>query len=127
MSDKNTSVTEFRGLTEPVTKLIESISTGIGVLYEPIRIRRKAQADAEAILGDLYPGLCATPLCPKGAEIGQDCAHRLSNSVKTKEYFEQEMTKAFQAMNRCLAPEGVLVLVYAHKTTAAWETLVKAL
>ncbi|MCL5127156.1 DUF2806 domain-containing protein [Algibacter sp. L4_22] len=36
-------------LTEPITKLIETISSGIGALYEPTRIRRKAKADAEAI------------------------------------------------------------------------------
>lgn len=79
------------------------------------------------ILGSRYPNLFGTPLCPKGAEIVQDRPHRLSNSPKTKEFFEQEMTKAFQAMNRRLSHEGVCVLVYAHKTTAAWETLVSAL
>ena len=36
-------------LTEPLTKLIETVGNGIGVLYEPTRIRRKARADADAI------------------------------------------------------------------------------
>ncbi len=79
------------------------------------------------ILGGRYPSLFGTPLCPKGPEIVQDRPHRLSNSTKTKEYFESEMTKAFQAMSACLSSQGLLVLVYAHKTTAAWETLVSAL
>ena len=45
------------------------------------------------ILGDRLPDLFKTPLCPKGPEIVQDRPHRLSNSKKTKEYFEQEMGK----------------------------------
>jgi adenine-specific DNA methylase len=79
------------------------------------------------ILGSHYPTLFSTPLCPKGAEIVQDRPHKLSNSTKTKDYFEREMGRAFQAMNSGLTPGGVCVLVYAHKTTDAWETLVSAL
>ncbi len=79
------------------------------------------------ILGGRYPSLFGTPLCPKGPEIVQDRPHRLSDSPKTKVFFEREMTKAFQAMNTSLSPQGIFVLVYAHKTTAAWETLVSAL
>jgi hypothetical protein len=36
-------------LTEPITKLIETVSAGIGTLYEPARIRKKAKAEAEAL------------------------------------------------------------------------------
>ena len=79
------------------------------------------------ILGDRVPGLFSTPLCPKGPEIVQDRPHRLSNSTKTKEFFEAEMTKALIAANHSLLSSGVLVLVFAHKTTAAWETLVQSL
>ena len=63
------------------------------------------------ILGDRLPDLFKTPLCPKGPEIVQDRPHRLSNSKKTKEYFEQEMGKALTAARCSLADEGVLVLV----------------
>jgi putative DNA methylase len=79
------------------------------------------------ILGHRFPTLFSTPLCPKGAEIVQDRPHRLSNSTKTKDFFEHEMTKAFQSANSKLAAGGLFVIVYAHKTTAAWETLVSAL
>ena len=34
-------------LTEPITKLVESVADAIGVLYEPTRIVKKAKADAE--------------------------------------------------------------------------------
>lgn len=36
-------------LTEPITKLIETVGNGIGVIYEPKRILKKAKADAEAL------------------------------------------------------------------------------
>ena len=79
------------------------------------------------ILGDHVPSLFSTPLCPKGPEIVQDRPHRLSNSKKTKAFFEAEMTKALTATNASLCPNGILVLVFAHKSTAAWETLVQSL
>jgi adenine-specific DNA methylase len=79
------------------------------------------------ILGETHPDLFSTPLCPKGPEIVQDRPHSLSNSTKTKEYFEKEMTKALSAAQSVLEATGILVIVYAHKTTAAWETLVQAL
>jgi len=79
------------------------------------------------ILGDRLPGLFSSPLCPKGPEIVQDRPHKLSNSTKTKDYFEQEMTKALSAAQSAIMAHGIVVVVYAHKTTAAWETLVQAL
>lgn len=36
------------GLSKPGTKLIEKVSDAIGVLYEPRRIKKKAEAEAEA-------------------------------------------------------------------------------
>lgn len=40
---------DLKSLTEPVSKLIETIGNGIGIVYEPTRIRRKAKAEAEAL------------------------------------------------------------------------------
>ena len=37
------------------------------------------------------------------------------------------MTKALTATNASLCPNGILILVFAHKSTAAWETLVQSL
>jgi Protein of unknown function (DUF2806) len=44
------SIKDLAGVEKPLTKLVESISNGIGVIYEPTRIRRKAKADADAML-----------------------------------------------------------------------------
>ena len=37
---------DFSGLSKPLTKLIETISIGIGKLYEPMHIKRMAKAKA---------------------------------------------------------------------------------
>ena len=41
------------------------------------------------LLGQRFPSLFSTPLCPKGLEIVQDRPHRLSNSTKTKEFLSR--------------------------------------
>ena len=45
-----TWLTDIAGLSKPATKLIESVSSAIGAIYEPIRIRRKATAEGDAEL-----------------------------------------------------------------------------
>jgi len=52
----------------------------------------------------------------------QNPAHK-----KSAEFFESSMSRAFGEMHRTLKDQGILVLVFAHKSTAAWETLLKAL
>ena len=42
-------VSDILGLSEPLTKLIETVSTGMGMLYEPIHLKRRAKAKAEEI------------------------------------------------------------------------------
>ena len=39
-------IKDLTGLSKPLEKLITSISSGIGVLYEPTRIKRRAKAEA---------------------------------------------------------------------------------
>lgn len=43
------SLSELGKLSEPITKLIDSITGAVSVLYEPTRIRKKAKAEGEAI------------------------------------------------------------------------------
>ena len=73
-------------------------------------------------VGYLYPELFSTPLTPKANEIIQDPVRE-----KDKTFFETQLTRAFQEVQRVLRPEGVAVIVYAHKSTAGWETVVNAL
>ncbi|MDZ7295830.1 MAG: DUF559 domain-containing protein, partial [candidate division KSB1 bacterium] len=74
----------------------------------------------------LYPDLFATPLTPKSQEIVQD-PNRQGGKEQAKAFFEQMLTQAFREIHRVLKPEGIAVIVFAHKTTEAWETVINAL
>ncbi|MGA9348990.1 MAG: DUF1156 domain-containing protein [Anaerolineae bacterium] len=73
-------------------------------------------------VGHLYPELFSTPLTPKANEIIQDPARG-----KNGTFFETHLTRAFQEVQRVLRPGGIAVIVYAHKSTAGWETVINAL
>ena len=47
MSEGNSTVS-LGDLAKPATVLIEKVSNAVGVLYEPRRIKKKAEAEAEA-------------------------------------------------------------------------------
>jgi putative DNA methylase len=77
-------------------------------------------------VGFLYPDLFRTPLTPKSAEIIQEPARHGDDAV-AKAFYEREMTHAFAEARRVLRPDGIFVIVFAHKSTAAWETLLNSL
>lgn len=77
-------------------------------------------------LGDIYPELFATPLTPKTNEIVA-YSHNEGGFEGGKKFFEENLKKAFQEIYRVLKPEGIAVIVYAHKSTAGWETLINSL
>ena len=77
-------------------------------------------------IGDLFPELFATHSTPKKNEIvvydnvpgGKSAAKAL---------FENNLKKSFVEMHRLLKPQGIAVIVYAHKSTEGWETLINSL
>jgi len=77
-------------------------------------------------IGDLYPELFATPLTPKAEECVQD-PYRQGSKEEAKQFFEDTITKAFKEIHRVLKPEGIACIVFAHKSTDAWETIINAL
>ncbi|BAF59041.1 adenine-specific DNA methylase [Pelotomaculum thermopropionicum SI] len=77
-------------------------------------------------VGDLYPDLFATPLTPKSEEIVA-YSHGEGGFEGGKKFFEKMIAKAFREICRVLKPKGISVIVFAHKTTAAWETIINAL
>jgi adenine-specific DNA methylase len=78
------------------------------------------------VVGDLYPELFATPLTPKSEEIVQD-PNRQNRREAARAFFERRLTQAFREIHRVLKPDGIAVIVFAHKTTEAWETVINAL
>ncbi|MCX7635419.1 MAG: hypothetical protein N2Z74_06700, partial [Syntrophales bacterium] len=77
-------------------------------------------------IGDLYPELFSTPLTPKKNEIVA-YAHGEGGFEEGKRYFEEMLKKSFQDIHRVLKPGGIAVIVYAHKSTEGWETLINSL
>lgn len=77
-------------------------------------------------VGDLYPDLFATPLTPKAQEMVAD-ASKAGGMEEARRRFEEMLTQSFREIHRVLRPDGIAVIVFAHKTTAAWETVIQAL
>jgi len=76
-------------------------------------------------IGDLYPELFSTSLTPKKNEI---VAYSTGAGVEAgKRQFEEMLSQAFSEIQRVLKPNGLTVIVYAHKTTEGWESLINSL
>ncbi len=77
-------------------------------------------------LGDLYPDFFATPLTPKGEEIVA-YSNIKGGFEAGKTFFENKLGKAFLEIDRVLKKDGIAVIVYAHRSTAGWETMINSL
>ena len=77
-------------------------------------------------IGDLYPELFATPLTPKSEEIVA-YSNIKGGFEEGKKFFEDMISKAFKEIYRVLKPEGIAYIVFAHKSTEAWETIINGL
>jgi adenine-specific DNA methylase len=78
-------------------------------------------------VGDLYPELFATPLAMKKEELVQDASRHDGDGETARRFFEEGMLEAWNRARDALAVDGIGTIVFAHKTTEAWETLVSAL
>lgn len=88
-------------------------------------------------IGDLYPELFSTPLTPNTNEaiaelsllrgMNKTLAAGALENIKTKEQFESLLRRSFQEIYRVLNPNGIAIIVYAHKSTEGWETLINSL
>jgi adenine-specific DNA methylase len=74
------------------------------------------------ILWDIHPELFKDNLTPKQDEIVKNPA-----VGKDDTFFESGMERALAECKRILSPDGVAVVLFAHKGTAGWEALLKAL
>jgi len=78
-------------------------------------------------IGHLYSEHFASPNTPKKGEAIADAKRHRGDKMEARQVYEQMMLQAFCEANRVLKPERPLVVVYAHKTTLGWATLVDAL
>jgi adenine-specific DNA methylase len=77
-------------------------------------------------VGELYPELFSTPLTPKSKEIVA-YSNGEGGWEGGKKFFEDMLKKSFVEINRVLKPNGIAIIIYAHKSTSGWETLVNSL
>jgi putative DNA methylase len=78
-------------------------------------------------IGHLYPEHFATEGTPKKQEAVADAVRHGGSKEKARAAYEEMMAQAFAQANRVLKSGGQMVVVYAHKTTLGWSTLVDAL
>lgn len=80
-------------------------------------------------LGPLHPDLFASPLTPKDEEAIWNPSRKYGPTGKAKDeaFYESQMAKALSEGRRITAPDGIGVVVFAHKSTAGWEAILSAL
>jgi adenine-specific DNA methylase len=88
-------------------------------------------------VGDLFLELFSTPTTSRHKEIiaelplvrgmRKDKVSKSLLSVKSSEDFESLLDESFSEMHRVLKPGGIAIIVYAHKTTTGWETMLNGL
>jgi adenine-specific DNA methylase len=77
-------------------------------------------------LADSGLELFAADAVPKVEEIVVDRRHSLSSSTKGIEFYETNLQRAFADARRVVEPSGIGTIVFASKSTASWEAILKA-
>jgi len=76
-------------------------------------------------IGHIHSDLFSTPTTPKSKDI---VAYSHECSIdKGRYFFEDMLKKAFKEIHRVLKDNGIAIIVYAHKTTEGWESLINSL
>lgn len=70
------------------------------------------------MLDQIYPGDFSTQLTPKRSEVVENPGHK-----KDAKAFESAIGGCFSEMTRVLSADGIVVIIFAHKSTEAWEQL----
>ena len=78
-------------------------------------------------IGEYHNDLFKDKLSPKRGEVVQLSERNPIYSYKTRQYFEDLMKRALSEGRRILQPNGIGIVVFAHKTTTGWETQINAL
>jgi putative DNA methylase len=78
-------------------------------------------------IGHLYPEHFSSQLTPKKNEAIMSHYRHGKDKKKASEFYQDMMHKTFCEANRVLKQNGMMVVVYAHKTTSGWSTLIDSL
>jgi len=75
----------------------------------------------------IHPDLFSERLTNKDEEIVTYYRLPDDRPMKDQAYFEAKMQEALEDARRVLRPDGLCVVIFAHKGTAGWEALLNAL
>lgn len=78
-------------------------------------------------IGNQFSGIVSTPLTPKTDELVQHTARFEGGKSAAKAFYEKGMMKSFRVAHNSLSDDGRMIIVFAHKSPDAWETLVKSM
>ena len=79
-------------------------------------------------VGSAYPDYFVHPMVPKTQEIvATPTSLGPLGESKDSGFFESHMRKALEEARRVVTPSSVSVIVFAHKSTSAWEAMLSAL
>jgi adenine-specific DNA methylase len=80
-------------------------------------------------LGKHHPGLFGNALIPKDEEAiwNPSRIYSKTGGPKDEAFYESQMQRAFIQARRVVTPNGIAVVVFAHKSTAGWEAILSAL
>lgn len=78
-------------------------------------------------VGHLYPEHLSGKLTPKKKEAIMEPSRHEGDKLAAAQAYQEMMHQAFCEANRVLKSTGMMVVVYAHKTTAGWATLIDSL
>ncbi len=78
-------------------------------------------------IGEQFPDTFEDTLTPKSDELVQHSDHFDGDNKEAKKFYESGMAATFSAARNALVDTGRIVIVFAHKSPDAWETLVTAM
>jgi adenine-specific DNA methylase len=78
-------------------------------------------------VGPLHPDVLRAPLTPKRQELVRHLDNRALGDRLATAGYEAGMAQAFAEMRRVLGDDGVCAVMFAHKTTTAWESIITGL
>ena len=78
-------------------------------------------------IGDLYPEHFGSGLTPKKWEAIADPTRHNGDRAVANAFYTDIIQRSLEEAHRILKPAAPLVLVYAHKTTAGWASMIEAL
>jgi len=82
------------------------------------------------VVGDLYPEAFQTLLTPKEEEAVVNPARfggKKQGEQIAQRHYQRLMQKSFEEIYRVLKPEGMAVVMFTHRSTEAWESLIQGL